>query len=51
VKLVIRNLNEATEELDRDDLHQKKVIAAGTKASIYIGPLGVGKYKLWENTL
>ena len=45
VKLVVKNLDAAEEEFDSHDLHCEKVIAPGTEATIYIGPLARGLYQ------
>jgi plastocyanin len=45
VKLVIENKDAVAEEFDSFDLNREKVIFAGKKATIYIGPLTIGKYE------
>lgn len=44
VKLVINNLDDTPEEFDSFDLNRDKVIFAGHKAHIFIGPLKPGEY-------
>lgn len=45
VKLVIENKDNVAEEFDSFDLNREKVIFAGKKATIYIGPLKTGQYE------
>ncbi|GAC1407946.1 MAG: cupredoxin domain-containing protein [Burkholderiaceae bacterium] len=44
VKLVIDNRDPTPEEFESHDLNREKVIPGGTKSSVFIGPLKVGKY-------
>lgn len=44
IKLVIQNLDATPEEFESHDLNREKVIAPGSKANIYIGPLAPGRY-------
>ncbi len=44
VKLVIHNQDKLAEEFDSFDLNREKVIFAGQKSTIYIGPLSPGEY-------
>jgi len=44
VKLVVHNQDTTPEEFESHDLNREKVIAPGAKATIYIGPLSVGRY-------
>ncbi|GHE77302.1 cupredoxin domain-containing protein [Thalassotalea profundi] len=44
VKLVIHNKDKLPEEFDSFDLNREKVIFAGKKSTIYIGPLPAGEY-------
>ena len=44
VKLVIHNLDDRPEEFDSFDLNREKMIFAGRKATIFIGPLKPGEY-------
>lgn len=44
VKLIIHNLDDRPEEFDSFDLNREKMIFAGRKASIFIGPLKPGEY-------
>jgi hypothetical protein len=44
VKLIIHNLDEQPEEFDSFDLNREKMIFAGRKAIIFIGPLKPGEY-------
>jgi hypothetical protein len=47
VILVINNNDSSYEQFDSFDLNREKVIFAGKKANIYIGPLPPGKYKFF----
>ncbi|OIR00990.1 hypothetical protein GALL_169540 [mine drainage metagenome] len=44
VKLVIENQDATPEEFDSYELSREKLIAGHSKATVYIGPLKVGKY-------
>jgi plastocyanin len=45
VKLVIDNRDKTPEEFESHDLKREKVIAGGSKANIWVGPLKAGTYK------
>ena len=44
VKLVVHNQDSTPEEFESHALNREKVIPAGAKATIYIGPLKAGRY-------
>lgn len=44
VKLVIDNRDATPEEFESRDLRREKVIAGGSKASVFVGPLRPGTY-------
>lgn len=44
VKLVVHNQDATPEEFESHELNREKVIAPGTKANIFIGPLKPGRY-------
>ena len=44
VKLVVHNQDSTAEEFESHALNREKVIPAGAKATIYIGPLKAGRY-------
>ncbi len=44
VKLVVHNQDATPEEFESHELNREKLIAPGTKASIFIGPLKPGRY-------
>ena len=44
IKLVVHNQDSAPEEFESHELNREKLIAPGTKVSIYIGPLKPGRY-------
>lgn len=44
VKLVIHNKDALAEEFDSFDLNREKVIFAGKKSTLFIGPLPTGEY-------
>ena len=44
VKLVVYNQDSTAEEFESHDLNREKVIPAGAKATIFIGPLKPGRY-------
>jgi plastocyanin len=45
VKLVINNQDTTPEEFESHDLKREKVIAGGSKASVWVGPLKPGTYR------
>lgn len=45
VKLVVHNQDTTPEEFESHSLNREKVIPAGAKATIYIGPLKPGRYE------
>lgn len=45
VKIEIENKDKVAEEFDSFDLNREKVIFAGRKSIIYVGPLPVGTYE------
>lgn len=44
IKLVVHNQDATPEEFESHELNREKVIAPGTKATIFIGPLKPGRY-------
>lgn len=44
VKLVVHNQDSTAEEFESHDLNREKIVPAGAKASIFIGPLKPGRY-------
>ncbi len=44
VKLNVHNQDATPEEFESHELNREKVIAPGSKANIYIGPLKPGRY-------
>ncbi|MCK9379984.1 MAG: cupredoxin domain-containing protein [Sulfuritalea sp.] len=44
IKLVVHNQDTTPEEFESHELNREKLIAPGTKANIFIGPLKPGRY-------
>ena len=44
IKLIVHNQDATPEEFESHELNREKVVAPGSKASIYIGPLAPGRY-------
>lgn len=44
VKLMVHNQDATPEEFESHELNREKIIPAGSKATIYIGPLKPGRY-------
>jgi plastocyanin len=44
VKLIVENQDATPEEFESHELNREKIIAAKSKATIYIGPLKPGRY-------
>lgn len=47
VKLVVHNQDPTPEEFESHSLNREKVLPAGSKVSIYIGPLKPGRYSFY----
>jgi plastocyanin len=47
VKLVVHNQDATPEEFESHALNREKVIPAGAKATIFIGPLKAGRYAFY----
>ena len=47
VKLVVHNQDSTPEEFESHSLNREKVIPAGAKATIFIGPLKAGRYEFF----
>jgi len=47
IKLVVHNQDSTPEEFESHSLNREKVIPAGAKATIYIGPLKPGRYSFF----
>lgn len=45
IKLTVQNLDNTPEEFESHALNREKVIPAGAKAVIYLGPLKPGRYE------
>ncbi|WP_076418377.1 cupredoxin domain-containing protein [Colwellia sp. UCD-KL20] len=45
VKIIIENKDNVAEEFDSFDLNREKVIFAGKKSTLYVGPLPAGTYE------
>lgn len=46
-KLVVENLDKTLEEFESDDLRREKLVGAGKKITILVGPLKTGEYKFY----
>jgi plastocyanin len=44
VRLIVHNQDATPEEFESHDLNREKVVPAGSKVTIYIGPLKPGRY-------
>lgn len=44
IKLLVQNQDATPEEFESHELNREKVIAPGTKATIFVGPLRPGRY-------
>lgn len=47
VKLIVLNQDSTPEEFESHSLNREKVIPAGAKATIFIGPLKAGRYEFF----
>ena len=48
IKLVVHNQDATPEEFESHSLNREKVIPAGAKATIFIGPLKPGRYSFFD---
>ena len=44
IKIVVHNQDSTPEEFESHELNREKLIAPGTKANIFVGPLKPGRY-------
>ena len=47
IKLIVHNQDVTAEEFESHELNREKIIAAGAKAIIFIGPLSPGRYPFY----
>ena len=47
VKLVVHNQDSTAEEFESHSLNREKVVPAGAKVSVFIGPLKPGRYEFF----
>jgi plastocyanin len=47
IKLVVHNQDTTAEEFESHSLQREKVIPAGAKATIFVGPLKPGRYEFF----
>jgi hypothetical protein len=47
VKLVVHNQDATAEEFESHSLKREKIIPAGAKATLYVGPLKPGRYEFF----
>ena len=47
IKLIVHNQDTGAEEFESHELNREKIIAAGAKATIFIGPLSPGRYPFY----
>lgn len=47
IKLVVHNQDKTPEEFESHSLNREKVVPAGAKATIFIGPLKPGRYEFF----
>lgn len=47
IKLIVHNQDSTPEEFESHSLNREKVVPAGAKASIFIGPLTPGRYEFY----
>ena len=49
VELTIRNEQTTPAEFESPSLHREKVVAPGSSASIFVGPLKPGRYEFYDD--
>jgi hypothetical protein len=49
VELIIRNEQTTPAEFESASLHREKVVAPGSAASVFIGPLKPGRYEFFDD--
>jgi hypothetical protein len=47
LKLIVENRDKTPEEFESYSLNREKIVAAGTKAVVYVGPLKPGRYEFF----
>src|SRR5882757_1221999 len=45
VKITVKNMNTTPAEFESSDLNREKVVAAGSKVTVSVGPLEAGSYE------
>ena len=49
IELIIRNEQTTPAEFESSSLHREKVVAPGSAASIFVGPLKPGRYEFFDD--
>ena len=49
VEVVVRNEQATPAEFESTSLHREKIVAPGAAISIYVGPLGPGRYEFFDD--
>ncbi|HKS89118.1 MAG TPA: cupredoxin domain-containing protein, partial [Stellaceae bacterium] len=49
VELVVRNEQAIPAEFESTSLHREKVVTPGGSVSVYVGPLGPGRYEFFDD--
>ena len=49
VKLLVRNDDPTTSEFESTELHREKVVLSGEQISVFVGPLGPGRYEFFDD--
>ena len=49
IKLIVKNMDPTPAEFESSDLNREKLVTAGNKIIIYIGPLDAGRYSYFND--
>ena len=49
IELIVRNEQTTPAEFESPSLHREKVVAPGSSASIFVGPLKPGRYEFFDD--
>jgi plastocyanin len=49
IKLIVKNMDPTPAEFESTDLNREKLVTAGNKIIIYIGPLNAGRYQYFND--
>ena len=49
IKLIVRNQDRAMSEFESTDFHREKIVGPGKEITLFVGPLGAGRYEFFDD--